>query len=65
MHAKVAETYQIIQRLKRRHDEAAIVKYSDYEVLADDIQMADQIHRWFVKLKRRKRWRGSVESIEW
>ena len=54
MHAKVAEVHQIVERIKRRHDEIAIVKYSDYEVLGDDIQMVDEIYLWFVKVKEER-----------
>ena len=54
MHAKVAELQQIVERLKKRHDEAAILKYSDYEVLTDDIQMVDQIYLWYVKVKEER-----------
>jgi len=57
MHAKVAELYQIVERIKLRHDASAIVKYSDYEVLGHDIQMVDAIYLWFVKVK--EEWDGS------
>jgi hypothetical protein len=54
MHAKVAELHHIVERLKHRHDESAIVKYSDYEILADEIQMADEIYLFFVKVKEER-----------
>jgi len=54
MHAKVAELHQIVEKLRRRHDERAIVKYSDYEVLAEDIERVDEIYLWYVKLKEER-----------
>jgi hypothetical protein len=37
--------------LKKRHDEADVVKYADQPVLTEDIQKVDDIYLWFVKLK--------------
>lgn len=51
MHAKVSEVYHMVQDLKRRHDEAAIVRYADQPILTEDIQKVDEIYLWFVRLK--------------
>jgi hypothetical protein len=51
MHAKVDELYQLVTALKRRHSEAAIVKYADQAVLTEDIQKVDEIYLWFVRVK--------------
>ena len=51
MHAKVAELYHLVTALKKRHDEANVVKYADQPILTEDIQMVDEIYLWFVKLK--------------
>lgn len=51
MHAKVDELYQIVDNLKRRHQEAAIREYADRTVLDDDIRRVDEIYLWFVNLK--------------
>ena len=51
MHAKVDELFQIMESLKERHDEAAIVKYADQPVLTHDIQKVDALYLWFVRLK--------------
>ncbi len=51
MHAKVDELYQVVQNLKRRHDERAICSYADDAVLQEDIDRVDQIYLWFVALK--------------
>jgi hypothetical protein len=51
MHAKVDELYQLVTALKRRHSEAAIVKYADQPVLTEDIQKVDEIYLWFVRVK--------------
>jgi hypothetical protein len=51
MHAKVDEVYHLVSALKKRHDEAAVVKYADQPVLTEDIQKVDAIYLWFVKLK--------------
>jgi hypothetical protein len=53
MHAKVDELYNAVQQLKRRHDEGAILRYSDQAALTDDIQRVDEIYLWYVKLKER------------
>ncbi|HKR84159.1 MAG TPA: hypothetical protein VJS37_08290 [Terriglobales bacterium] len=50
MHAKVDELYQVVTALKRRHDEADVVKY-DQPVLTEDIQKVDDIYLWFGRLK--------------
>jgi hypothetical protein len=54
MHSKVDELHNVVENLKRRHDEAAIVKYADYRVLADDIRKVDDIYLWFVKVKEER-----------
>ncbi len=51
MHAKVDELYQLVAALKRRHDEADVVKYADQPILTEDIQKVDEIYLWFVRLK--------------
>ena len=51
MHAKVDELFQIMTALRRRHDEADVIKYADQPVLTEDIQKVDEIYLWFVKLK--------------
>jgi hypothetical protein len=51
MHSKVDELYQIVNALKQRHDESAIVKYADQPVLTDDIRKVDEIYLWFVRVK--------------
>jgi len=51
MHAKVDELYHIVTALKKRHDEADVVKYADQPALTEDIQKVDEIYLWFVKLK--------------
>jgi hypothetical protein len=51
MHAKVDELYHIVTALKKRHDEADVVKYADQPVLTEDIQKVDDIYLWFVELK--------------
>jgi hypothetical protein len=51
MHAKVDELHHVVVNLKRRHSEAAIHKYSDQQVLAENIQRVDEIYLWFVSLK--------------
>ena len=50
MHSKVADLHQLVQFLKRRHDEETVVKYADPPVLTEDIQQVDEIYLWFVKL---------------
>ena len=51
MHAKVDELYGIVENLKRRHSEAAIVEYADRQVLPENISRVDEIYMWFVKVK--------------
>jgi hypothetical protein len=51
MHAKVDELYSAVQQLRRRHDEADIIRYSDQVALTNDIQRVDEIYLWYVKLK--------------
>lgn len=51
MHAKVDELFQIMTALRRRHDEADVIKYADQPILTEDIQKVDEIYLWFVKLK--------------
>ena len=51
MHAKIDELYGIVENLKRRHSEAAIVEYADRHVLPENISRVDEIYMWFVKLK--------------
>lgn len=52
MHSKVDELYQIVTNLKRRHNHAAIHRYADPPVLAEDIDRVDEIYMWFVNLKQ-------------
>jgi len=54
MHTKVNELFSVVEYLRRRHDEAGIVRYADYEVLAEDIRKMDEIYLWFVKLKEER-----------
>lgn len=51
MHAKVFELYEIVSVIKHRHDEAAIRRCADQEMLDQDIQRADELYLWFLKLK--------------
>ena len=51
MHAKVDELFQIVQALKRRHNEQAVVTYADQPVLTEDIQKVDEIYLWFIRVK--------------
>ena len=51
MHAKVNELFQVMESLKERHGEEAIVKYADQPVLTRDIQRVDALYLWFVRLK--------------
>ena len=55
MHAKVDELYQIVQNLKRRHNEEAIYSYADHPLLQEDIDRVDDIYLWFVALKEEGR----------
>src|SRR5438874_9218865 len=54
MHSKVDELNNVVQNLKRRHSEADILKYSDYEVLSHNIHTVDEIYLWFVKVKEER-----------
>lgn len=58
MHSKVDELLQIVQNLRRRHDEQAIFNYADQPVLQEDIERVDQIYLWFVALKEESRKRA-------
>jgi len=51
MHAKIDELHGIVNNLKRRHDDGAIVEYSDRSVLDENILRVDEIYLWFVKIK--------------
>ena len=51
MHAKVDELYQIVQNLRRRHNQRAICDYADYAMLQEDIDRVDQMYLWFVSLR--------------
>jgi hypothetical protein len=55
MHSKVDELFQVITSLKARHDEVAIHKYADQEVLTKDIERVDAIYMWFLRLKEESR----------
>ena len=54
MHSKVDDLYHIIKSLKRRHDEAAIYKYADTNVLDENIRRVDEIYLWFLTLKEER-----------
>jgi hypothetical protein len=54
MHSKVDELHNVIENLKQRHEESDIVKYADYDVLAEDIRKVDEIYLWFVKVKEER-----------
>ena len=54
MHSKVGELHNIVENLKHRHNEADIVKYADYEILAEDIRKVDEIYLRFVKVKEER-----------
>lgn len=51
MHAKVFELYEIVSVIKKRHDESDIRRYADQAMLDQDIQRADELYLWFLKLK--------------
>ena len=51
MHAKVFELFEIVSVIKRRHDEASIRRCADQMMLEQDIQRADELYLWFLKLK--------------
>jgi len=54
MHSKVDELHNIVESLKHRHNEADVVKYADYEILAEDIRKVDEIYLRFVKVKEER-----------
>ena len=54
MHTKVNELFSVVEYLRKRHSDSDIVKYADYEVLADNIRKSDQIYLWFVKVKEER-----------
>jgi hypothetical protein len=54
MHAKVDDLHGLLESFKRRHDEGEIVRYSDYEMLEQNIRKVDEIYMWFVKVKERR-----------
>jgi hypothetical protein len=58
MHSKVDELYQIVNNLKRRHDDDSIHKYADQRVLSEDIDRVDEMYIWFLRLKDQDRKRG-------
>jgi hypothetical protein len=51
MHAKVHELFEIVSVLKRGREENFIRRYADHVMLEKDIQRADEIYLWFVRLK--------------
>ena len=51
MHAKVHELFEIVSVIKTGHEENAIRRYADQEMLEKDIQRVDDIYLWFVRLK--------------
>lgn len=51
MHSKVDELFHIVANLKRRHNQAAIHRYADQQVLGEDIERIDDIYLWFLQLK--------------
>jgi hypothetical protein len=55
MHAKVDELFHLVRSLKKRHDEVAIHKYADHELLGENIEKIDEIYLWFVKLNEVRR----------
>lgn len=55
MHSKVAELYQVVANLKRRHSGADIHRYADQPLLNEDIARVDDIYGWFVALKEQRR----------
>ena len=59
MHGKVDDLFHFIEQLRQRYDEQDVTSYSDDQLLAQDIQWADEIYLWFVKL-REERDRKSV-----
>lgn len=51
MHSKVDELYHVVSSLQHHHNEAAIYKYADPPLLAEDIQKVEKIYMWFIALK--------------
>ena len=51
MHSKVDELFHIVSNLKRRHNDSAIHRYADQQVLGEDITRVDDIYLWFLQLK--------------
>jgi hypothetical protein len=51
MHAKVDELYSVIENLRNRHSGSDIVKYADYQMLADNIRRVDEIYLWFLRIR--------------
>jgi hypothetical protein len=51
MHAKVHELFEVVNVLKRGHEENHIRRYADHKMLEKDIQRVDEIYLWFVRLK--------------
>ena len=60
MHSKVAELYQIVANLRRRHSGADILKYADQPMLNEDIARVDDLYGWFVSLKEEGKTRKSA-----
>jgi hypothetical protein len=54
MHLKVDELHHVVENLKRRHSEADVVRYADYDALADNIRKVDETYLWFVKVKEER-----------
>lgn len=54
MHAKVDDLFHLVSQLKTRYDEAAVHKYSDPHLLAQDIDRVDEIYLWYVKLREER-----------
>lgn len=54
MHAKVDDLFHLVEQLRQRYDEAAVHKYADKELLAQDIERVDEIYLWFVKLREER-----------
>jgi hypothetical protein len=51
MHSKVDELYHVVMNLKQHHDQAAIHRYADAPILAENIRKVERIYLWFVALK--------------
>jgi hypothetical protein len=48
MHSKVDELFHIVANLKRRHNQTAIHRYADQQVLGEDIERVEEIYLWFL-----------------